>query len=114
MTPKTVLSPFSFWEEGNRDSIGNNIHNCIWQLTNNDTLNQIWDLCKYSIKATSFTGVYVDGDRERIPYEADALINKLFHYGVDREYAMARRSHEYLLQHSTYPTEWILQAVLIA
>jgi hypothetical protein len=30
-------------------------------------LNAIWDLCKYSIKATSFCGVYVDGDRERIP-----------------------------------------------
>lgn len=80
----------------------------------NDTLNQIWDLCKYSIKATSFLGVYVDGDRERIPYEADALINQLCHYGVDREYSMARRSHEYLLQRPTWPTEWILQSVLIA
>lgn len=81
---------------------------------NNDTLNQIWELCKYSIKATSFAGIYVDGDRERIPYEADALINQLCHYGVDREYSMARRSHEYLLQYPTWPTEWILQAVLIA
>lgn len=80
----------------------------------NDTLNQIWDLCKYSIKATSFAGYYVDGDRERIPYEADALINQLCHYGVDREYTMARRTHEYLLQYPTWPTEWILQAVLIA
>lgn len=80
----------------------------------NDTLNQIWNLCKYSIRATSFAGIYVDGDRERIPYEADALINQLCHYGVDREYSMARRSHEYLLQHPTWPTEWILQAVLIA
>lgn len=80
----------------------------------NDTLNQIWDLCKYSIKATSALGIYIDGDRERIPYEADALINQLCHYGVDREYSMARRSHEYLLEYPTWPTEWILQAVLIA
>jgi hypothetical protein len=80
----------------------------------NDTLNQIWELCKYSVKATSFLGVYVDGDRERIPYEADALINQLCHYGVDREYSMARRSHEYLLEYPTWPTEWILQAILIA
>ncbi|MCD7848766.1 MAG: family 78 glycoside hydrolase catalytic domain [Parabacteroides sp.] len=80
----------------------------------NDTLNQIWDLCKYSVRATSFLGIYVDGDRERIPYEADALINQLCHYGVDREYAIARRSHEYLLQHPTWPTEWILQALSIA
>lgn len=81
---------------------------------NNDTLNQIWDLCKYSIKATSFAGIYVDGDRERIPYEADALINQLSHYGVDREYSMARRSYEYLLDFPTWPTEWILQAIQIA
>jgi len=56
----------------------------------------------------------VDGDRERIPYEADALINQLCHYGVDREYSMARRSCEYLLQYPTWPAEWILQAVVIA
>ncbi|MDR1097128.1 MAG: alpha-L-rhamnosidase [Tannerella sp.] len=80
----------------------------------NDTLNQIWELCKYSVKATSVLGIYIDGDRERIPYEADAIINQLCHYGVDREYSMARRSHEYLLEHPTWPTEWILQSVLIA
>lgn len=80
----------------------------------NDTLNKIWNLCKYSIKATSALGIYIDGDRERIPYEADAIINQLSHYGVDREYSMARRSHEYLLKYPTWPTEWILQAVLIA
>ena len=81
---------------------------------NNDTLNKIWELCKYSIKATSALGIYIDGDRERIPYEADAIINQLSHYGVDREYSMARRSHEYLLAYPTWPTEWIMQAVLIA
>ncbi|GAB4038924.1 hypothetical protein GCM10028809_58590 [Spirosoma gilvum] len=84
-------------------------------FTSSDTvLNQIWDLCKYSIKATSFTGYYVDGDRERIPYEADALINQLSHYAVDAEYSMARRSMTYLLYHPTWPTEWSLQNVLIA
>ena len=84
-------------------------------FSSNDTiLNQIWDLCKYSIKATSFTGYYVDGDRERIPYEADALINQLSHYGVDAEYSMARRSMVYMLYHPTWPTEWSLQNVLLA
>ena len=77
-------------------------------------LNAVWELCKYSIKATSFAGIYVDGDRERIPYEADAYINQLCHYSVDREYSMARRSYEYLLHHATWPTEWILQSVLMA
>jgi len=77
-------------------------------------LNDVWDLCKYSIKATSFCGVYVDGDRERIPYEADAYINQLGHYCVDREYTMARHTHEYLMTHPTWPTEWILHSVLMA
>lgn len=82
--------------------------------SSDEILNQVWELCKYSIKATSFCGKYVDGDRERIPYEADALINQLSHYGVDREYSIARTSHEYLIQHATWPTEWILQSVLMA
>ena len=77
-------------------------------------LNMVWDLCKYSVKATSFAGVYVDGDRERIPYEADALINQLSHYGVDAEYSVARRTAEFLFEHPTWPTEWHLQMVSIA
>ncbi len=77
-------------------------------------LNAVWDLCKYSIRATSFCGVYVDGDRERIPYEGDAYINQLCHYGVDREYALARYTHEYLITHPTWPTEWILHSLLMA
>jgi alpha-L-rhamnosidase len=54
---------------------------------------------QYTIKATSFCGIYVDGDRERIPYEADAYINQLCHYCVDNDYLMARKSHEYLIRH---------------
>ena len=77
-------------------------------------LNSVWDLSKYSIKATSFTGVYIDGDRERIPYEADALINQLSHYCVARDYSMARYTHEYLIHRPTWPTEWIMQSVLMA
>ena len=82
--------------------------------SDNETLNDIWELCKYSIKATSFAGVYVDGDRERIPYEADAYINQLCHYGVDREFSMARYSHEYLLAHPTWPTEWKQHSIMMA
>ncbi len=77
-------------------------------------LNQVWNISKYSIKATSFAGVYIDGDRERIPYEADALINQLAHYGVARDYSMARYTHEYLIRKPTWPTEWHLQSVLMA
>jgi hypothetical protein len=77
-------------------------------------LNQIWELCRYSMKATSFCGVYVDGDRERIPYEADAYINQLSHYAVDREFSLARHSHEYLLEYPTWPTEWKQHSVMMA
>ncbi len=70
------------------------------------TLNQVWDMCKYTIKATTFAGLYVDGDRERIPYEADAYLNQLSHYTVDSEYAIARQTIEYFMENPTWPTEW--------
>jgi len=77
-------------------------------------LTAVWELCKYSIWATSFAGLYVDGDRERIPYEADAYINQLGHYAVEADYTLARRSHEYLLQHPTWPTEWKQHSIMMA
>lgn len=77
-------------------------------------LNDVWELCKYSMKATSFLGLYVDGDRERIPYETDAYINQLGHYCCDREFSMARRTHEHLIHNPNIPTEWILSSVLLA
>ncbi|MBK8506272.1 MAG: family 78 glycoside hydrolase catalytic domain [Saprospiraceae bacterium] len=76
-------------------------------------LNQIWDICKYSMKATSATGYYIDGDRERIPYEADAYINQLGHYCTDREYAMGKQTIEWFMQHPTWPTEWLLHTSLM-
>jgi hypothetical protein len=82
--------------------------------SSDEILNQVWDICKYTIKATSFCGIYVDGDRERIPYEADAYINQLCHYCVDNDYLMARRSHEFLMKHPTWPTEWILHSIMMA
>ncbi|MCW1925291.1 family 78 glycoside hydrolase catalytic domain [Luteolibacter arcticus] len=77
-------------------------------------LDAVWDLCKHSIKATTFMGLYVDGDRERKPYEADVLINQLGHYCVDARYDTARLTHEYLLEKPTWPTEWRLQSVILA
>lgn len=82
--------------------------------SSDEILDQIWELCRYSMKATSFCGVYVDGDRERIPYEADAYINQLSHYAVDHEFSLARYSHEYLLEHPTWPTEWKQHSIMMA
>ena len=83
-------------------------------FTSSDTiLNQVWELSKYSQKATTFAGYYVDGDRERIPYEADAYLNQLSHYSVDNEYAIARRTIEYFMEKPTWPTEWQLHVALL-
>ncbi|MFM8449470.1 MAG: trehalase family glycosidase, partial [Haliscomenobacter sp.] len=93
----------SYWEENQST------------FTSSDTiLNRIWELCKYSIKATTFAGIYVDGDRERIPYEADAYLNQLSHYCVDREYAMARQTIAYFFDsRPTWPTEWQLHVAMM-
>lgn len=79
-----------------------------------DTLNAVWDLCKHTLKATTFCGVYVDGDRERIPYEGDAYINQLSHYAVDASYQIARYSHEYLIQYPTWFADWNMHSVFMA
>lgn len=78
------------------------------------TLNKIWDLCKYSIKATTFAGVYVDGDRERIPYEADAYLNQLSHYYTDDNVKMAATTFDWLIENGTWPSEWAPHMVFMA
>jgi len=89
-------------------------HDRASSFTSSDTvLNALWDLCKHTIKASSFAGVYVDGDRERIPYEADAFINQLSHYSVDSVYSIARKTNEYFINHPTWPTEWQLHTVML-
>ena len=82
-------------------------------FTSSDTaLNAVWDLCKYSLKATSFLGIYVDGNRERGPYEADAYIQMLGHYSMDTQaYAIARNSFAYLLKKPTWPAEWMFHSI---
>jgi alpha-L-rhamnosidase len=102
---KTALTQLAFFNyfEDNTSS-----------FSSNDTiLNQVWELSKYSQKATSFAGYYVDGDRERIPYEADAYLNQLSHYSVDNEYAIARKTIEYFMEKPTWPTEWQLHVALM-
>lgn len=82
--------------------------------SSDNMLNQIWELCRYSIKATTFAGVYVDGDRERIPYEADAYLNQLSHYYTDTDIQMARDTYDHLMKHGTWPTEWAPHMVFMA
>jgi alpha-L-rhamnosidase len=113
-----VLMPFRYCEIENANEnltqkdLAQTVYNSYFEdnqsafSSTDSVLNKVWDLCKYSIKATTFAGLYVDGDRERIPYEADAYLNQLSHYATDREYAIARRTIEYFMEHPTWPTEW--------
>ena len=82
--------------------------------SSDETLNGIWDLCRYSIKATTFAGVYVDGDRERISYEADAYLNQLGQYYADGHVKMARDTFDRLLRLPTWPTEWAAHIIFMA
>ncbi len=77
-------------------------------------LDRVWELCRYSIKATTFAGVYADGDRERIPYEADAYLNQLSHYATDRDTQMARDTFDWLMKYPTWPTEWAFHVIFMA
>ena len=79
-----------------------------------ETLNHIWELCRYSIKATTFAGVYVDGDRERISYEADAYLNQLGQYYTDGDIQMARDTFDRLVRQPTWPTEWASHMIFMA
>ena len=79
-----------------------------------ERLEKVYEFCKYSIWATSFAGVYIDGDRERIPYEADAYINQLGHYAIDADFEMGRRTFAYLMEHPTWPTEWAQHMIMMA
>ncbi len=82
--------------------------------SSDELLNHIWDLCRYSIKATTFAGVYVDGDRERIAYEGDAYLNQLSHYYAEGDIEMARATFDRLMKFPTWPTEWASRMIFIA
>lgn len=82
--------------------------------SSSDLLNRVWDLSRHSIKATTFAGIYIDGDRERIPYEGDAYLNQLSHYYTDYDKQMARDTFDHLTKHPTWPTEWASHLVFMA
>lgn len=79
-----------------------------------ENLKVVWDLCKYTQKSTPFLGVYADGNRERMPYEADAYIQMMSHFATDREYSIARYTINFLLDHASWPTEWQMHTVFMA
>lgn len=84
-------------------------------FSSSDTvLNDIWEMSHYTMKATSAFGLFIDGNRERLPYEADAYINQLGHYSAVADYSLARFTNAYLLRVPSWPTEWVLHNHLMA
>jgi alpha-L-rhamnosidase len=77
-------------------------------------LDKVWDLCHYSIKATTFAGVFVDGDRERLAYEADAYLTQLSYYAGNADPRISRATFDRLLKFPTWPSEWGPQMVFMA
>ncbi|HEX6494770.1 MAG TPA: family 78 glycoside hydrolase catalytic domain [Acidobacteriaceae bacterium] len=77
-------------------------------------LDRIWNLCHYSIQATTFAGVFVDGDRERLAYEADAYTTGLGYFYGDPNPQMERDTFERLMRYPTWPTEWAPHMVFMA
>ncbi len=82
--------------------------------SSNPSLNAVWHLCHHTIEAVSFCGLFVDGNRERRPYEADDLIAELDWFNNTTGTSLPARSAGYLIYHPTWPTEWIMQCVQMA
>lgn len=74
----------------------------------------VYDLCKYSVKANTFNGDYAASERERMMYEADSYIHQSCHYAADREYALGRYAAANMIFHTTWPTEWPPHAIFMA
>ena len=84
--------------------------------SSDERLDQLWEFCKYSILATSIFPCYVDGERERMPYEGDAYITQLSHFCCGNDYTIAERTIDHFMANGkhTWPTEWHLITPLLA
>jgi alpha-L-rhamnosidase len=80
--------------------------------SSSEVLNDVWNLCKYSIKATNMD-IYQDATRERHAYEGDSYINMLCHYALDPDIRLARHTAEFLIYHPTWPAEWVMLMINI-
>lgn len=77
-------------------------------------LNRLWELSKYTIKATN-QDLFVDSQaRERAPYEGDLLVNSNTSYAVSGNYSLARHSNEWLMDNPTWPNDYRLFSVEMA
>jgi hypothetical protein len=76
-------------------------------------LNRLVELGTHTMEATSFMGVFVDGDRERLPYEADGYINQLGWLAITGDHTVPHNTIEALLEKPTWPSEWMSQLIFM-
>ena len=71
-----------------------------------EALDNIYNLCKNTIKYCNMD-MYTDCfSRERICYEADSYITMRTDFAVSGNYQVAKRSMEFMIHHQTWPVEW--------
>jgi hypothetical protein len=75
-------------------------------VSDNDVLNAVYELCRYTVYSASLDTYTDSNTRERTPYEADGIIAMSGRLLVQRDYVYARHSHAYVLQNPTWPVEW--------
>lgn len=69
-------------------------------------LNNIWELCYNTIINTSFSGIFIDGHRERKPYEADAYLSQISQLSLFNDPRISSLTIEYLLKNPNSILEW--------
>lgn len=86
----------------------------VTMISSSKNLNAVFELTKHTIKATTFSGFFIDGERERKPYEADGYLGQLSQYALNSDYSIARRTQLYLLNNPTWPLEWQMHLIAMA
>lgn len=81
--------------------------------SSDELLNSIYDLTKYTIKATNQDLMVDSQSRERRAYEGDILINILSSYAFEDDYTLPRFSNEWLITHRTWPVEYTYYSSII-
>ena len=83
-------------------------------VSDNEILNDVYELCKYSIKATTQDMLVDSQTRERGPYEGDQFVNELSMYSFMRNYNVARFTNEALTFMPTWPVEYHQMSIMSA
>ena len=74
--------------------------------SSSDVLSGVYNLCRYTLKATSLDTYTDSNTRERLPYELDGFIAAKSRLLLQRELTWARHSFLYNIAYPTWPTEW--------